>query len=168
MTILIDTERLQMREFTLADIDAVFEFSSCEQVSQYTGDKGMVQTKTDAKYIIENVWMSEYEKYGYGRYALIHKQDNKVIGFCGVKYIESQGCPDIGYRMLPDYWQQGLGHEAVKATLQYAKQELGLTKIIADVDVNNEASNRLLIRLGFDRVPQHAEGELVNYYQIRL
>lgn len=152
MTILIETERLQMREFTLADIDAVYEFSTCQRVSRFTGDAGVVQSKADAEHVISRVWQAEYLRYGYARYALIHKGDNKVIGFCGVKYIEAQGCPDIGYRMLPQYWQQGLGSEAVQATLKHARDVLGLTKIIAEADDQNQASKRLLLSLGFRHV----------------
>ena len=152
--ILIETTRLQMREFCQADLDTGFEFSTHPEVVKYTGDYGMVKNKQDAEDVINNIWLAEYKKYGYARYALIHKADNKVIGFCGVKFEPNIlgpgiGCPDIGYRMLPEYWGQGLGTEAVKACLNYAREELGLTKIIGEVAQENIASNKLLLKLGF-------------------
>ncbi len=163
MKILIETARLQMREFCKDDIDAVYEFSTNSQVVKYTGDDGMVKDKHDAENIIRNIWLAEYKKYGYARYALIHKADNRVIGFCGVKYEPDIlgpgiGCPDIGYRMLPEYWGQGLATEAVKACLNYAKDELGLTRIIGEVAEDNIASNKLLLKLGFKVTEKYERG----------
>lgn len=148
-----------MRRFTLADAKAVFEFSACEKTSTYTGDAGKVSSIEDARNIIKNVWLSEYEKYGYGRYALIHKADNKVIGFSGIKYMPEYGCPDIGYRMLPNYWGKGLGVEAVKATLEYANNILGEQKIMADVVKENVASSKILLNCGFKHTESYQEND---------
>jgi len=149
MTILIETERLQMRKFTLDDVDAVYEFSICKEVTRYTGDAGTVRTRLDAENVIRDVWLAEYEKYGYARYALVHRDDEKVIGFCGVKFEPDLGLPDLGYRMLPEYWGKGLATEAVVALLDYARDVLGLKKIVAEVVDQNTASSNLLIKVGF-------------------
>ncbi len=169
--ILIETKRLQMREFCIQDAVSVLEFSTHPEVTKYTGDEGIIRTIEDAKQVIEDIWISEYKKYGYARYALIHKRDKKLIGFCGIKYEPDIlgpgiGCPDIGYRILPHYWGQGLGTEAVRACLHYAREELGLTKIIGEVDVKNVASNKLLKKLGFSLVEQYQkEGSKINRYE---
>ena len=170
MTILIETERLAMRHFTLDDIDAVFEFSSDRDVTKLTGDQ-CVQNREEARSIITDIWLPEYEKYGYGRYALIHKGDNKVIGFCGLKYIPGEelgrekGAPDIGYRMLKPYWGKGLGFEGAKAAMDYGKNVLGLTDIFGDAVVENTASIRILEKLGLVYDSQYRfEQFLVNRY----
>lgn len=155
--ILIDTPRLQMREFIPADKDAVFEFASCEQVTKYTGDTGIVKTPEDAEVIIKDVWMAEYERYGYGRYALIHKQDGKLIGFCGVKFERRLNAADIGYRLLPQYWGQGLASEAVTAAMKYAREELHLDRIMADAVDENIASNKILKNLGFIKIDSYID-----------
>ncbi|TPH16589.1 GNAT family N-acetyltransferase [Litorilituus lipolyticus] len=166
MNILIETERLQMRQFTLDDVDAVYEFGHSEEVTRYTGDAGAIKNKADAQSIIENVWLAEYEKYGYARYALIHKADNKVIGFCGVKYEPELGCPDIGYRMLKQYWGQGLGFEAAEAALNYARNELKLARVVAEVVDENTASAKILQKLGFTHTKTYQEdGFTVHFYE---
>lgn len=163
---LIETSRLQMRQFTLEDVDAVYEFSTCSDVMRFTGDAGVIKTKADAENIIRNVWLAEYKRYGYSRYALVHKDDKKVIGFCGVKYEPELGCPDIGYRMLTKYWGQGLGTEAVGAVLTYAREVLGLKKIIGEVVEENVASNKLLLKLGFCHTDTYEkEGFVLNRYE---
>lgn len=155
--ILIDTPRLQMREFTLADKEAVLDFASCEKVTRYTGDAGMVKSLDDAAMVIRDIWMVEYERYGYGRYALIHKEDQKVIGFCGVKFDKGLSAPDIGYRLLPQYWGQGLATEAVTSALKYAREVLGLDKIIAVAVDENVASNKILHKLGFNKIDSYID-----------
>jgi RimJ/RimL family protein N-acetyltransferase len=163
---LIETERLQMREFTLDDVDAVYEFSTCSDVTRFTGDEGIVRNKKDAERLIRTVWLNEYKKYGYARYALIHKGDQKLIGFCGVKFEPDLGLPDIGYRMMPEYWGKGLGTEAVRATLKYAREVLGLQEIVGEVVDQNVASNKLLLKVGFRLVDSYEkDGFTVNRYE---
>jgi ribosomal-protein-alanine N-acetyltransferase len=164
--ILIETKRLQMREFTLDDVDAVYEFSTCSDVTQFTGDWGVVKNKNDAEKLIRTVWLAEYRKYGYARYALIHKGDRKVIGFCGIKFEPELGLPDIGYRMMPEYWGKGLGTEAVRAALKYAREVLGLQKIVGEVVDQNTASNKLLLKVGFRLVDSYEkDGFTINRYE---
>ncbi len=169
MRVLIETPRLTMREFCLADIDEVYEFSTDPEVTRYTGDAGSVKTKEDAKKIITDIWQVEYQKYGYARYALIHKADDRIIGFCGMKYEPEIKGPDIGYRMLPKYWGKGLGTEAAKASLEYAKNVLQLNRIIGDAVVENIGSNRILQKLGFDLIGNYEFEEFeVNRYEYFL
>ncbi|GLP95872.1 GNAT family N-acetyltransferase [Paraferrimonas sedimenticola] len=164
--VLIDTPRLQMRHFCIADVDDVFEFSTHDEVTRYTGDAGVVKTRQDAMNLITELWEEEYRRYGYARYALVHKGDNKVIGFCGVKYLEDEGRPDIGYRMLPEYWGQGLAYEAAQAAMDYARDELGLTNIMAEAVVENIASNKILTKIGLTLVDTyHRYGFNVNRYE---
>lgn len=155
-----------MRKFTLDDTEAVFRFSSCEKTTQYTFDGGMVSTLEDARRVITDVWLAEYEKYGYARYALLLKPENKVIGFSGVKYLEAEQCADLGYRMLPEYWGKGLGLEAAQATLEYANNTLELTGVVAEAAVENIASNKILTKIGLKLLDQISQqGLLINRYR---
>ncbi len=164
MKFLIETPRLGMRKFSLEDIDAVFEFGKNLEVAHLTGDP-VYTDKSEAEDVIRNIWLAEYEKYGYARYALVHKTDNKVIGFCGVKFEPHLNGPDIGYRMLPEYWGQGLATEATKATLVYASSELGLNKIVGEVLVEHTASSNVLLKSGFEFVKTYSrDGFVIHQY----
>lgn len=148
MNTLIETPRMIMRPFTLEDADAVYRFSCNQEVTRYTGDAGWVNNLSDAEDIIRNIWLKEYNEIGYARYALILKESNQVIGFCGVKFEPELKTPDIGYRMLPEYWGKGLGMEASRAALEYAFNQLGLSYVIGEVDIANTASHKILTNLG--------------------
>ncbi|WP_199611057.1 GNAT family N-acetyltransferase [Flocculibacter collagenilyticus] len=144
----LETQRTYIREFCLEDAEAVLAFNGNEQVTQYTGDAGMVKTLTDAKNIIANIWLREYKEYGYGRWAVVEKSSNKVIGFCGLKYLPDVGAPDIGYRFLPECWGKGYATETATACIEYCKTHLGVKKIIGDVMEDNIASVKILQKLG--------------------
>lgn len=149
LMILIETPRLQLRHFEKGDVDAVLAFSSNSDVTKYTGDAGLVNTRAQAMKVITDVWLADYEKYGYGRYAVIHKADNKVIGFCGLKFLEDVGKTDLGYRFLPQYWGQGIGIEAAKACLQYGVEQLQIETVFAMAMPENKGSVAILQKLGF-------------------
>ncbi|MBP7704402.1 MAG: GNAT family N-acetyltransferase [Caulobacter sp.] len=59
--------------------------------------------------------------------------------------------PEIGYILHPDHWGRGLAREALAAVIRAGFADLGLERVIADVDPRNSASLRLLERLGFSR-----------------
>jgi RimJ/RimL family protein N-acetyltransferase len=146
---LIETERLILRGFKESDVDDVFEFSSNPEVLSYTGEKPLTQ-KSQAMDIIRNIWFSDYAKYGFGRWAVIHKQDNKLFGFAGLKYLADIDEVDIGYRFLPQYWGQGLATEAAIPFMKYGFEDLKLKKIIGIAMEENIASCKILEKIGLE------------------
>jgi ribosomal-protein-alanine N-acetyltransferase len=148
MNVITETPRLIIRKFTLDDAPAVLHFNTPEQVSFYTGDAGMCTTLTDAENIIANIWLVEYQQYGFGRWAVVFKETNTVIGFCGFKNETRINAVDIGYRLHPDYWGIGLATEANLACIAYAKEHMSLDLVYADVVDANNASINVTTKLG--------------------
>jgi [ribosomal protein S5]-alanine N-acetyltransferase len=77
--------------------------------------------------------------------------DDFVIEHAG-HVIGKAGCwrlPEIGYILHPRYWGQGFAAEASNASIAYIFGAHDMDAITADVDPRNEASLRLLARLGF-------------------
>ena len=144
----IETKRLILRPFALADIQPSYEMNLDEDVSRYTGDGGVVSYEEIEKRITENV-LGDYEKHGFGRFAVELKSESTFIGFAGLKYIEDLNEVDLGYRFMKKYWGQGLATEAGIACLDYGFNALNLKKIIALVLPENEASVHVLNKLGF-------------------
>jgi RimJ/RimL family protein N-acetyltransferase len=79
--IVLVTERLILREFELTDAEAMFNLNSDEEVLRYTGDK-QFESIEDANNFFKNY--PDYEKNGFGRWALVTKGDKEVIGWCGL------------------------------------------------------------------------------------
>ncbi|PHS54613.1 MAG: GNAT family N-acetyltransferase [Lutibacter sp.] len=129
----------------------------------------MVASINQAKDIISNVWFSDYQKYGYSRWAVVYKPENKVIGFAGLKYLPEINETDIGFRFLPEYWGKGIATEVSKKIIEYGFKILKLEKIIGIAMPENNASSRVLEKIGLDFYKFECyEGcdEKCNWYQI--
>ncbi|MCL1079979.1 N-acetyltransferase [Parashewanella spongiae] len=168
--IITETERLIIREFTLEDAEDVFMFNSNNEVNRFTGDD-CLKSIEDAKKIIREIWLYEYQKYGYARWATELKETGKVIGFTGFKF-ETRStvqATDIGYRFLPEYWGQGLATESGLACIEYAKKHMSLEQILGDVVVDNTGSSNVLKKLGFSYHSQYQELDFIlNRYELIL
>ena len=145
---LLETERLTIRPFQLGDEAGVLEFSSNPEVVAYTGDI-LRNSLEEAQGIIENIWFKDYETYGYGRFAVIYKPDDKLIGFCGFKFIPEVGMTDLGYRFLPEYWGKGIATESSIKMLEFGFSVLKLSMVFGTVYIENPASSSVLKKLGF-------------------
>lgn len=167
--IITETARLIIREFDLGDVQDVFEFSANEEVTRYTGDAGAVKTLEDAKGIITDIWLKEYKEHGYARWAVVLKETNKVIGFCGFKCETRFEGTDIGYRFPPEYWGKGYATEANQACLDYAKEHMELDQIFGDAVDENLGSINVLKKLGFKYKEEYQElGFNVHRYELFL
>lgn len=146
----LETERLLLRPFKMGDEEGVLEFCSNPLAQQHTGDI-VRETLEEAIGLIKNVWLKDYANYGYGRFAVIHKADNKIIGFNGLKYLSDCGLTDLGYRFLPEYWGKGIATESSKAILKYGFNALNLKEIYGFVYPENPASAKVMQKLNFTK-----------------
>ena len=170
MGVFFETDRLILREFELNDLEAVYNFDSDVEVQKYIGDTTL-NNLTEAKDIIVNIWFTDYKKYGYGRWAVVYKPEDKVIGFAGLKYLPELNETDIGFRFLPEYWGIGIATEASKEIMKYGFEILKLNRVIGIAMPENNASNKVLKKIGlifykFDMYEGEDENEKYNWYKI--
>ncbi|MCI5054676.1 MAG: GNAT family N-acetyltransferase [Flavobacteriales bacterium] len=164
--LLIETNRLLIRPFTLNDIETSYLMNLDEEVSRFTGDGGVVSRKETERRIKEDVF-GDYKKHGFGRMAVTLKSDNSFIGFSGLKFLENLKKVDLGYRLTKPHWGRGFATEAGWASLVYGFEKLKLQEIIAMVLPKNVKSIHVLNKLGFAHQSDfHQEHELVQVYQL--
>ena len=169
MKIITQTPRLIIREFNLDDAQAVYDFNAPEVVNLYTGDAGRCESIEDAKNIITEIWLKEYQTIGFGRWAVVLKETGHIIGFCGFKQDSLINEVDIGYRFHPDYWGKSIATEANLACIEYAKKHMALDYVVGDAMRDNQASINVLRKLGMTFVKQvHIDDWLLDRYAISL
>jgi RimJ/RimL family protein N-acetyltransferase len=162
----LETERLLLREFDEGDAGPFYALGSDPAIIRYTGDPGGgLKSVEHALEILRTRPMADYRKYGFGRWACVHKASGEVIGFAGLKYLDDLGEDDLGYRFLPAYWGLGLATEAGRAVLEYGFTRLGLSRIIGLVVPDHGASVRVLEKLGlsFEAMVRYWEQNLARY-----
>ena len=163
---ILETERLILREMTMSDTEDMLRLYSDPEVQQYTGEDIITSVEGIHRKIEEK--MDDYEKYGYGRWITILKEDNQFVGWSGLAYLPEFDETDLGYRFLKEFWGRGLATEASRAILAYAFEQLGLEKIIAIAMKENLASIRVMEKVGmhFDKYAPYEPGsEDVAFYQ---
>ncbi|RKS02157.1 MULTISPECIES: GNAT family N-acetyltransferase [unclassified Flavobacterium] len=145
MKTILETNRCYLRELTVIDAQHFYDLNTDQEVIKYTGDKAFTNV-TEAKSFLENY--SQYELYGYGRWAVIVKSNNEFIGWCGLKYSPDLDEVDLGFRFFRKYWNQGYATETAKACIDYGFHHLQLTKIVGRAMELNVASVKVLEKTG--------------------
>lgn len=147
MEIILETDRLLLRKYVEEDAEAFLELNSDPRVLRFVPDTALLDLE-QARQILVDHPMADYRKHGFGRGACILKNNGQQIGFAGLKYLEELGEVDVAYRLLPDYWGQGLATEAALASVRYGFDQLGLKRIIGLAMPENLASIRVLEKAG--------------------
>jgi RimJ/RimL family protein N-acetyltransferase len=144
----IDTGRLVLRRFTLDDLPAFYQLCSRPEIIRYA-QSTPVASLEEAREFMQAAPFRDYATYGYGRFACVWKESGEVIGFSGVKYVPEIADTELGYRFFPEFWGMGLATEAGRASIDFARSDLGLKRLVALVHPDNVASASVLAKLGF-------------------
>jgi len=144
---IIETKRLILRELNASDALFILRLLNEPSFLRFIGDKG-VRNLDDARAYILNGPVASYKLNGFGLYLVQLKTNNTPIGICGLLKRETLADVDIGFAFVPEVWNQGYAFESADAVMIYAKDVLKLTRIVAITDKDNEASGKLLEKLG--------------------
>lgn len=143
MKIILETARLLLRELNIGDTQHMFDLNADLEVLKYTGDVPF-NSLEEAKSFLMNY--SDYQKNGFGRWAVVLKKDQKFIGWCGLK-LNEENLIDIGFRFLKQEWNKGYATESANGVLNYGYKKLNLPSIIARVSNENLSSIKVLEKL---------------------
>jgi RimJ/RimL family protein N-acetyltransferase len=143
----IETPRLRLRQLTVADAPFMLALVNDPAWLRYVGDRHVRDLAGARDYIVRGP-IAMYERSGHGLWLAERKDDGVALGLCGL--IAREGLPDvdIGFALLPEFRRQGYAHEAAEACLEYARNTLGLARVVAITTQDNRASGELLERLG--------------------
>lgn len=155
----LTTERITLRHLS-PETDAEFILRLLNEPSflQYIGDK-KVRTLDDARAYIGNGPMKSYEENGFGLFRVGLKENGSAIGICGLIKRDTLPAPDIGFAFLPEYWNKGYAFESATAVMNHGRDVLGLDRVLAITSLENDASAKLLGKIGlrFERIIRLSE-----------
>lgn len=164
------TARLRLRRLDDGDAGFIHVLVNDPDWLRYIGDRG-VRTLEDARGYIARGPVAMYEQLGYGLFAVELRDSARPIGICGVLKRDGLDDVDLGFAFLPAYRAQGYALEAAAATLAWARETRGLRRVLAITSQDNDASGRLLRRLGFRlerTAPLQPDAEAVHVYALEL
>ena len=165
MNIVLETERLLLRTFTMDDGALIYDLNLDPEVTRYTFDP--IRNVEQAKKILEKTILPQYALYNHGRWAVHLKTDLEFIGWCGLKARPERNEIDLGYRFRKNFWGKGYATEAAYACLKYGFERLNLTRIIGRAIPENQNSLKVLEKCGMTYLGEEiVEGYLHKTYEI--
>ena len=152
-----ETERLIIREYTMADFDALYEIlSDGETMKYYPKPYDRVGTERWLN------WCRDcYQRYGFGLFALELKENGKFIGDCGISMqsIDGELLPEIGYHIHKAYWRQGYAKEAARAVKDWFFENTDFDAVYSYMNQENHPSRATAASNGMRRIKAYHDGE---------
>jgi ribosomal-protein-alanine N-acetyltransferase len=148
--VIFSTPRLLVRELVDADAAFLVELLNDRAFVAHIGDRG-VRDEAGAKRYLESGPRTSYRVHGFGLWCVVLHATQQPVGICGLLQRAELLAPDLGYAFLEGHRGQGLAREAAAATAAFARDTLGIERLLAIVSPGNAASIRLLEHLGFRR-----------------
>jgi ribosomal-protein-alanine N-acetyltransferase len=144
----IETERLLLRPFRHDDAEPLHAIWGNPAAARFGGAYRRPETVEDTRRYLVPILAGQAER-GYASWAVVERAGGRLIGDCGLFPADDAG-PDVelAYGLAPDVWGRGYATEAARASLRAGFEELGLERVVADVDPSNRASVRVLEKLG--------------------
>jgi RimJ/RimL family protein N-acetyltransferase len=154
--LVVETARLRLRRFRRGDVDAVFAIIGDDVAMQYYPK---TFNRSDAVQWVERN-LRRYRDDGYGLFAVTPKEDDGLIGDCGIIKQSAGGevAMEVGYHFRRDQWGNGYATEAAKACMALAFDTFGSGKVISLIRPENTPSRRVAERNGMK-----LERQLVHY-----
>lgn len=157
--IVLETDRLYLRQMQQSDYTSLCEILQDEEVMYaYEGafSDAEVQNWLDRQ-------LNNYEVYGFGLWAVILKESDKMIGQCGLtmQAVNDKQVIEIGYLYNKTFWHQGYAIEAAKACKEYAFEKLGANEVFSIIRDTNTASQNVAKHNGMavaDQLVKHYRG----------
>ena len=142
----IETPNLRLRPLTAADAEALFATFGDPDTMKYWLNAPDSNTKeTEDRIAGIN---AHWEEHGFGDWGIVDKETSDLVGLAGLHYIAGMDDINIGYAIEKQHWRRGYGLEACRAVLDYGKNALGLSHIVAVIWAENRASIRLVEKCG--------------------
>ena len=163
---IVETERLYMREMTQADFGALCEML-CDEETMYAYEGAFDESEAQ-EWLDRQI--ARYKKYGFGLWAVILKETDEMIGQCGLTmqpWQEGEAL-EIGYLFNKRYWHKGYATEAARACKKYAFETLCAKEVCSIVRDTNIASQNVALRNGMtktDTWTKHYKGVDMPHYR---
>ncbi|HZQ62838.1 MAG TPA: GNAT family N-acetyltransferase [Casimicrobiaceae bacterium] len=143
----LSTARIALREFVPSDFDDLYRLDSDARVMRYLNG-GQPLTHAEVRDALVRVLHGYPHYHGLGVWRAHHCPTGAFIGWFALKYCPPTCDVEVGYRLVPEFWNQGLATEGTRALLAHAFDALGLFRVIGITHPDNMASQRVLLKSG--------------------
>jgi ribosomal-protein-alanine N-acetyltransferase len=157
----LHTTRLHLRPAGAADLEALHRLWTDPDVRRHLFDDRALSLD-EARSLLERSDAGFAER-SLGLWCADERAGEALVGFAG--FLHSDGEPDLVYGLHPSHWGRGLATEAARRVTEHAFSSPAAERVVASVDEPNQASIRVLERLGMHRTRRSmVDGKPLLYY----
>ena len=144
---ILEASRVILRPFRAEDVDLLSELMADQDFMRFSLG---VYTREQTLGFLEKVLTWEREGLP-SQFAVEIKSEGTLLGYCGFfhQVVDEKNEIEIGYRLHPNYWNQGLITEAAGAVRDHAFRDLKLPRVISLIHPENIASRRVAEKSGW-------------------
>jgi RimJ/RimL family protein N-acetyltransferase len=142
----ITTARLNLRPFTLSDVDPLHRILAVEGILRYFPTPDPPERDRVERLIAHQ--LKHWEEHAYGWWAVELRESGALLGWNGLQFLPETEETEVGYLLAKPFWGQGLATEGAQASVQYGFEHLGLATIIGITHPENVASQHVLEKVG--------------------
>ncbi|AVP35672.1 N-acetyltransferase [Staphylococcus felis] len=170
MTVYIETERLNLRDWEMNDLLWLQQLNANKKARQYFPSL-LSYRKSELDF---HAMKQALEQHQIGLFAVELKATHSWIGFIGLNYIPKASdyafkeLPfyEIGWRLIPEVWENGLATEGALAVLDYAQSQ-GISEVYAIAAQSNRASIRVMEKIGMSKYDEFEKPKLNAYHPLK-
>lgn len=146
---LIETERLRLRMLKPDDAEGVHSIWSDPEVMKFIPFV-LFRTPEEVQKFIP-LALQRWEERGFGIFGVTEKKTGKLIGYCGLQYLDGTPEVEMYYGFSKDFWDQGFATETARAVLRFAFEEKNMESIAGITLPENTASRKVLEKIGMKK-----------------
>lgn len=152
----LETARLTLRPIRRHEGDELLRIFRDPEVRRYLLDDEVV----GVEWMEQEMDRSEdlFDRLGCGIWSIRRRGSEAIVGFAGFRHFFEPPGLQLLYGLLPEHWGRGLATEAAAAVVRHAFERLGFERVIAAADAPNEASVRVMERLGMEPFRENEAG----------
>lgn len=169
----LETSRLLLRRWRSTDLEPFAAVNAQPEVMRYIHDGSTLDRAATAERLA--AYQQHWDEHGFGLYAVEIKETGELAGFTGLAVPaflpEIMPAVEIGWRLGRTHWGRGLATEAARRVVTHARAELGLRRLVSIHVVGNDASARVMVKLGMTlerQTVQPGTGRPVRVYAMEL
>lgn len=143
----IQINYLMVRPIQFSDLDALAAIWSDPEVTQFLPNRGVPIPKEATEKALAS-FIEHWKNRNYGIWAIVEGTSSRMIGYCGLRYLDELDEVEILYGLAKAYWGKGIATQVAKAAISYGFDVANLDRIIAMTLPDNQASRRVLEKAG--------------------
>lgn len=162
---LVETERLVLSGWRTDQAEDLYRLHGDPVVARYLTEHGQPWTREAMDKALAH-WIDLFERQKMGKLRVTRKSDGVLVGRCGFGVYGAAEVPEIGYSLYPEFWGNGYAFEAASALRDWYWRETDRPHFIGCADVRNEASLKVLRKIGgvYTHRGDNGEGHLCDFF----